>query len=159
MIKKETNAERINAYTNLSFTFFTNSFIEDVGMQGIRYVFRRNASWYRRLIWLIVLLASVTYSLYISINNLLDYQKFPTSTKLELHFVDKMEFPAVTICNYNVYQRSKMTAKENMMLSDMYQPYVIFRRNEDKKPSRWDAFDMDDFANRTSFDYASHMGM
>lgn len=59
-----------------------------------------------RLIWVILTLAMATTligMLYIQFSN---YAKNPTLTKINAAFHKELDFPAVTICNLNMFQRS-----------------------------------------------------
>lgn len=49
-------------------------------------------------------MAAMTYTFYISYKNVNDYLGHPITTTTEMHFEKTVEFPAVTLCNYNVFQ-------------------------------------------------------
>ena len=50
---------------------------------------------------MIVVLAAVGAFSYLNINNLVILRSNPKSVNVEVSYVDKLTFPATTVCNYN----------------------------------------------------------
>ncbi|XP_016863780.1 bile acid-sensitive ion channel isoform X1 [Homo sapiens] len=82
---------------------FDHDFAISTSFHGIHNIVQ-NRSKIRRVLWLVVVLGSVslvTWQIYI---RLLNYFTWPTTTSIEVQYVEKMEFPAVTFCNLNRFQ-------------------------------------------------------
>ena len=58
---------------------------------------------YFRFIWALCILAAVSAFAYANINNLLQLLRHEKSVNVGVEYKDKMDFPAVTICNFNLY--------------------------------------------------------
>ena len=54
-----------------------------------------------RIVWILVVCVSVACFLYLNLNNLVKYFKYPKSVNMEVTYRDELGFPAVTVCNYN----------------------------------------------------------
>nr|XP_039255277.1 acid-sensing ion channel 5-like [Styela clava] len=140
-------------YRNFQISQYANAFIENVGLQGLRYVFMRNTTWTRRLIWLCLLLAGSAYCVYVTISNVNNFYDYPTITTTTTHYVTQLDFPAVTICDYNIFQRSRITQEEYDMLLDMYMPYEFMYNETGKDPERYNHVDMAELMINASFSY------
>ncbi|XP_017534042.3 acid-sensing ion channel 5 [Manis javanica] len=64
----------------------------------------RNRSRIRKVIWLVVVLGSVSVVIWQIHCRLANYFTWPTTTAVEVQYVEKIEFPAVTFCNLNRFQ-------------------------------------------------------
>jgi len=83
------------------------SFASNTTLHGFRYIV--TTSGIRRLIWLTCLLTSCGWALYILYDGLYTYISLPVNTVLSSETPDDgMEFPDITICNLNVFVKSKV---------------------------------------------------
>ena len=56
------------------------------------------------LIWALVVLAALALFIYINIENLRTYYRYPTTVNIEVNYKSPLTFPAVTVCNYNTHR-------------------------------------------------------
>ena len=63
---------------------------------------------YFKLIWILVLLGSLTLYIYLVQRSVRRYYSYPYSTVYNHKYVSELDFPAVTICSPALYQASKM---------------------------------------------------
>ncbi|XP_040827341.1 acid-sensing ion channel 5 [Ochotona curzoniae] len=82
---------------------FDHDFAISTSIHGVHNVVR-NKSRLRRALWLAVVLGSVSLMVWQIYSRLLNYFTWPTTTSIEVQYVEKMEFPAVTFCNLNRFQ-------------------------------------------------------
>ena len=57
-----------------------------------------------RVLWVLVVLMAFSAFVYINVENVITYLNHPKSVNVEVNQVRSMEFPAVTICNYNKHR-------------------------------------------------------
>ncbi|XP_006867972.1 PREDICTED: acid-sensing ion channel 5 [Chrysochloris asiatica] len=82
---------------------FDYDFALSTSFHGIHNIVR-NRSKIRKLIWLVVVLGSVSLVVWQIYSRFVNYLTWPTTTSVEVQYVEKMEFPAVTFCNLNRFQ-------------------------------------------------------
>ncbi|XP_077975159.1 bile acid-sensitive ion channel-like isoform X2 [Styela clava] len=111
---KQRKQESTEEYRNMKQILYAQWFVDNFGVQGVRYIFMRDTTWCRRMLWLILILAGGSYCCYVTLNNINYYLTYPTTTKTSRHFHRKVEFPAVTICKYNIFQCSYQSGYCNM---------------------------------------------
>ncbi|XP_072014394.1 acid-sensing ion channel 5-like [Amphiura filiformis] len=76
---------------------------KETSFSGLKYVgMRGNAT--RRLIWLLVVLLALSGLVYQIVNCTDKFIRRPSSTKLTYEKKDELDFPAVTICNTNMFR-------------------------------------------------------
>uniref|UniRef100_A0A8D1N5K8 Bile acid-sensitive ion channel n=1 Tax=Sus scrofa TaxID=9823 RepID=A0A8D1N5K8_PIG len=63
-----------------------------------------NRSRTRKVFWLLVVLGSVGLVVWQIYSRLVNYFTWPTTTSVEVQYVEKIAFPAVTFCNLNRFQ-------------------------------------------------------
>ena len=61
-------------------------------------------AYFRRLIWLLIVMASITMFAVILILQIVEYYRYRNTVDVEIYTVDNVVFPAVTICNHNRYR-------------------------------------------------------
>lgn len=88
------------------------SFVDATSLHGIRYVFWRRPLW-ARIGWLIILLAFTGYYLFTAYKSITNFASFPINTVITQKYVDKLDFPAVTICPLNLISKNKMSTLDN----------------------------------------------
>ncbi|KAL5007618.1 hypothetical protein ScPMuIL_016424, partial [Solemya velum] len=80
--------------------------------------------WYRKLIWLLLVLTVVCY-LIVQLNEL--YQVFmrsPIKTSVSMEYQPAMSFPAVTLCNVNPIRKSKNEEYRTALLNNTDESYL-----------------------------------
>ena len=81
------------------------NFVENSTLHGMHCIISSQTT-FRRIIWTLFLLFGVGYFSYQSSVLLKKYLSFPVTTKTTLEFEEEPEFPAVTICNFNMLRKS-----------------------------------------------------
>ena len=61
-------------------------------------------SCFSRLLWILILGAALGVFIYYLADRVGEYLKFKKNINVEENYVDKMLFPAVTICNQNPFR-------------------------------------------------------
>ena len=92
-----------------------NNYVESATLHGIQHVFT-SAAMLRRIIWAVFLLAGIGYFSFQCTVLVKKYFSYPVSTKVTLEHESSPEFPAVTICNFNMLRQSKVDTQN---LSDI----------------------------------------
>ena len=82
---------------------------EDSDIHGLKHITRRKGGILRKLIWLLIFLTATGYFLYQTRNAFKNYFAFHHITKVDIEYVPEVEFPAVTVCNFNKYRESALT--------------------------------------------------
>ncbi|XP_068686049.1 acid-sensing ion channel 1-like [Montipora foliosa] len=82
-----------------------NNYVENATLHGIQHVFARSAI-FRRVLWGFFLLSGIGYFSYQCTCLVEKYFKYPVHTKISLKRESPIEFPAVTICNFNMFKKS-----------------------------------------------------
>ncbi|KAM9238199.1 bile acid-sensitive ion channel [Dugong dugon] len=82
---------------------FDYDFAISTSFHGVHNIVR-NRSKIRKVIWLVVVLGSVSLLVWQIRSRLANYFTWPTTTSVEVQYVEKIEFPAVTFCNLNRFQ-------------------------------------------------------
>ena len=82
-----------------------NNFVESSTLHGMHNIFSSQSN-FRRITWTLFLLSGVGYFSYQSSVLLTEYFDYPVNTKVTLVYEKEPEFPAVTICNFNMLRKS-----------------------------------------------------
>eukprot|EP00058_Branchiostoma_floridae_P010490 XP_002595978.1 hypothetical protein BRAFLDRAFT_96751 [Branchiostoma floridae] len=69
-------------------------------------------NWVVRILWLLLFLFSLGYATYLIATSIIDFISWGTVTDLKLEFTDQLEFPAVTICNFNKFEKDLLCMDE-----------------------------------------------
>ena len=80
-------------------------YVEYATLHGIRHVFSSSVI-FRRVLWAILFLSGVGYVSFQCTRLVEEYLKYPVNTKISLRRESPIEFPAVTICNFNIFRKS-----------------------------------------------------
>ncbi|XP_072045878.1 acid-sensing ion channel 4-A-like [Amphiura filiformis] len=80
---------------------------QETSISGLKYI-GEDGSFLRRFIWLLVVLLALAGLLYQIVNCTNKFIRRPTSTKLTYNERDILHFPAVTICNTNMFLVDKV---------------------------------------------------
>ena len=85
------------------------AFASSTTLHGLRYVFERSHSIFRRVIWLIFLCAAASFFMYLVSISVNKFFSLPIKTVISQETpTDGLKFPAVTICNLNRFMKSKI---------------------------------------------------
>ncbi|XP_054431922.1 acid-sensing ion channel 5 isoform X4 [Pteronotus mesoamericanus] len=87
---------------------FDHDFAISTSFHGVHNIVR-NRSKIRKVIWLVVVLGSVSLVVWQIYSRLVNYFTWPTTTSVEVQYVENIEFPAVTFCNLNRFQTDAVT--------------------------------------------------
>uniref|UniRef100_A0A8C5NXV8 Bile acid-sensitive ion channel n=1 Tax=Jaculus jaculus TaxID=51337 RepID=A0A8C5NXV8_JACJA len=119
---------------------FDYDFAISTSFHGVHNVVR-NRSRARKLIWLLVVLGSVFLLVWQVYSRLLNYFTWPTTTSVEVQYVEKIEFPAVTFCNLNRFQ-THAVAKFGIIffLWDMVSKVLHLQETRENSTSSSEAF-------------------
>ncbi|EPY87970.1 amiloride-sensitive cation channel 5 [Camelus ferus] len=85
-----------------------HDFATSTSFHGVHNVVR-NRSRIRKVVWLAVVLGSVLLLVWQIYGRLIHYFTWPTTTSVEVQYVENIEFPAVTFCNLNRFQTEAAT--------------------------------------------------
>uniref|UniRef100_A0A672RT57 Uncharacterized protein n=1 Tax=Sinocyclocheilus grahami TaxID=75366 RepID=A0A672RT57_SINGR len=77
-------------------------------LHGLSHIFLPGGVTIRRLLWAAAFLSSLSIFLYQVAGAIMDYLSYPHVTILDEMDSPVMYFPAITMCNYNSFRRSKM---------------------------------------------------
>ena len=87
-----------------------NNFVEATTLHGLQYVFT-GRTLVRRSLWALFLVAAMVWFCFQSSKLLRKFLCHNVTTKVSLEYEDSPEFPAVTICNFNMFRKSVVMAK------------------------------------------------
>lgn len=101
-------AQKVGTVKNISYRLkFRKEFFQNSTIGGLRLVFGLNPlSKHFRILWLFMWLMVVAYAFWLCSNSIIIYLKFDVKTSIRFEEVDELEFPAITICNENMFRRS-----------------------------------------------------
>ena len=87
-------------------------FTEDTTLHGIRYMFMKR-HFAIRLIWFVLLLASGGFYLFLVYSAFDKFYSRPITTVINTTRLNKMVFPAITICSLNLFAKSKLFMRDD----------------------------------------------
>jgi len=61
------------------------------------------------MLWLICVVTCVVLFAYQAIDRVCIYFEHESNVNVQINYVEELDFPAVTICNYNNYRQAKIT--------------------------------------------------
>lgn len=82
-----------------------HKYVTSTSTHGVQRMFTGKSK-IRRAMWILLFLGSVTALSYTVVTSFITYFQTPTSTSVTTRHVEALEFPSVTICNFNPYQAS-----------------------------------------------------
>ncbi|XP_072050088.1 acid-sensing ion channel 4-A-like [Amphiura filiformis] len=91
-----------------------------VTLHGIRYITDFDLHFLRRLGWLVGLAILGSYLCYEIGVSIWKFWEHPISTVITMNYVSNITFPAITICNYNLFKSNIVTPTEALMVSSMF---------------------------------------
>jgi len=119
------NAGQITSNTqNAQWLKSLKLFCSDVSVLGLRYVANSSASAYRRLLWVLLILAGVAFTTFQIQDRIRRYFDYPVNVVIHEKHMKEMTFPTVTICNENRASLSKMSSLGKSLYSE-YCNYLL----------------------------------
>ena len=101
-------------------------FTDETTCHGLRNVFSPNQSKLRRRMWILIMMVCITVCVYVAASAVVTYFSFPANSAIQVHYVDELPFPAVTVCNVNPVKKSYYEESvENGTMFPAYQ-YSVF---------------------------------
>ncbi|KAM5125698.1 acid-sensing ion channel 3-like [Mantella aurantiaca] len=88
------------------------TFVSNSTLHGISHVFLPGGVTPRRVFWACAFLASLSCFLFQVADRIMYYSEFHHVTTLDEEESQLMTFPAITICNYNSFRKSKLTRND-----------------------------------------------
>jgi len=82
-----------------------NNYVESATLHGMQHVFSSPSS-FRRIVWALFLLSGIGYFSFQCTVLVKMYFSHPFNTKVTLKHESSLDFPAVTICNFNLLRQS-----------------------------------------------------
>lgn len=80
-----------------------NSFLQTLSLHGFRQIFERGSAKIRRVLWFTILVAAFVMVCVHSERSIRKYFERPVSTNVHMEFIEEIIFPAITICNFNLF--------------------------------------------------------
>jgi hypothetical protein len=77
-------------------------FLHSLTLHGFRFIFEPGPI-FRRIVWLAILLCAIGMVTFQSKKSIQKYIDHPITTSVQVEFLDEIAFPAVTICNFNLF--------------------------------------------------------
>lgn len=81
------------------------AFCRDAAVVGLRNVVRPSASRFRPIVWLVLIMSGLAFTIYQCTDRISLYFSWPTSVSVRVKYVDSLRFPMTTICNENRVSR------------------------------------------------------
>ena len=91
----------------LSFQSRFHSFLDDVSIVGLKYCADGKRGWFKRLIWLALVLTGFCFMTYQIVDRIQYFLTYPNTVAVSVNFNNSLLFPIVTICNENVFSKRK----------------------------------------------------
>lgn len=77
-------------------------FLHSLTLHGFRFIFEPGPI-FRRVVWLIILSCAISMVFLQSKKSIKKYLSYPITTSVQVEFLEEITFPAVTICNFNLF--------------------------------------------------------
>lgn len=114
--KKASKKHSVSSANSLRDEGLWYSFVSSCTLHGLRYVFERDVCRFRRTLWLLIMLGQIVWLAFQTNVQLRRYFSYRVQTKVTLEHERSAIFPAVTLCNFNPFNRSKVKAKSEKLL-------------------------------------------
>lgn len=114
-------------------------FSNGVSILGVKYVFKKDISHVRRVIWLACLLFGIGFLFFHLHNRITYYTEWPTFVKTEMEPLPELDFPTVTICSTNPYRVSSLRQKNETRLLRYFGVYEPDSAISEQGPSNLSA--------------------
>lgn len=87
-------------------------FIRRTKIHGLKFVFCSDKSGPQRVIWVVAFFVCISLLCVWSRNRIQYLMSYPAITKINMVWAHNMSFPAVTVCNKNVFRMSTLTKED-----------------------------------------------
>ncbi|XP_071798894.1 acid-sensing ion channel 1-like [Asterias amurensis] len=145
---------------SLEFEFATTTTLHAIG-----HVAESRGIW-GKAPWVIVLLVASGFYAAVTFDRISAYLRYEASTNVMVDFMPKLDFPAVTVCNYNRFMSSAIQEKDKKHVKQLIQVYertyaefdfgdYLFGNLDDLYSD--DSFDFEDFALKTGYSLKKSM--
>ncbi|XP_071951626.1 acid-sensing ion channel 2-like [Antedon mediterranea] len=135
-------------------------FATNTTLHGLQYIVT-SKRWIFKLLWVLVFLTGLGLCVWQISLRFKEYRMFNVNTEINLTFVNELDFPAVTICNFNRYRRSALTDGDYEIIEYLWEAeeYDYFSDGSysdgsfdyDKVFTDAGNFSTSEFTNRTGF--------
>ena len=109
----------------LSFHSRFHSFLDDVSIVGLKYCADGKRGWFKRLIWLALVLTGFCFMTYQIVDRIQYFLTYPKTVAVSVNFNNSLLFPIVTICNVNVFSKRK-AMRQGKTISNSFSPGYLF---------------------------------
>ncbi|XP_013417917.1 acid-sensing ion channel 1-like [Lingula anatina] len=96
------------------------AFAQSASVLGLKNAVDPNSSLFRRLLWLCCVLAGTGFLIFHMWNRIIYYSTNPVAVNMEVEYKSSLEFPAVTICNNNVFLNSSLNTSVDRDIAYTY---------------------------------------
>lgn len=113
---------------------YLREFLDTTTFHGVRYT--GTGRWWARLIWRALVFAAWVGFLVQGINSIKRFASFPTSTSIQIQYPERLDFPAVTVCNFNYFVNSSVendTVRSALRTVDFIEAYPDSFTEENKR--------------------------
>ncbi|XP_072014105.1 acid-sensing ion channel 1C-like [Amphiura filiformis] len=83
-------------------------FFQETGFDGLKHAGNNSLSYLMRFFWTVIVCLALAGLLYQVINSIKKYSTFPSNTKYGIEDIKYLDFPAVTLCNVNLFRYDKL---------------------------------------------------
>ncbi len=132
---------------SLEFQFATSTTLHGIGRVA------ENRGVWGKAPWVFVLLVAGAVYAAVTFDRIRAYMKYDASTNVMVEFVPSLDFPAVTICNYNRFMSSQIQEKDKKHVQNLIRVYEE-TYSDDGFPELNSTDNLDDFYSDDSFNYA-----
>ena len=70
--------------------------------------------------WTVIMIGALSWLVYMITRNVQRYYSYPTATLVTVKHVDSLDFPAVTLCNYNQVRKSKLAKNTKAFFRNLF---------------------------------------
>ncbi|XP_072039700.1 acid-sensing ion channel 1C-like [Amphiura filiformis] len=98
----------------------THDFASESTFHGIKYVTDPKHSIFRRFIWTLIILGALVWLGFNVTMSFKQFFQFPKSTLVTVKHVPDLNFPAVTLCNFNQLRKSKLDEKTLSLMQAVF---------------------------------------
>lgn len=95
-----------------AFIITLKEFCASTGQHAYVFIFNPLIRLYEKLLWLLVLVIAISFSLYVVLNTWFDYKTNPTFTMIisTQHPISEIKFPGISICSNNKISKQRAVA-------------------------------------------------
>ncbi|XP_072039699.1 acid-sensing ion channel 1-like [Amphiura filiformis] len=106
-------------------------------LHGARYIWNPKYHGMKRLIWVLLVVGLNAYLWYSIVRDLNRYFKYPVQSYVTESYTGNLTFPAVTLCNYNLFRKSAVSEDLIQFFDELFNPYS----NHDADDAKWKYMD------------------